>query len=623
MNSLIYNKIILHNFGSYGHAEVELRNKGFCLVSGKNNYKKDNALSNGSGKSFLWSAICYALTGETIGGLTSHLRNINIEDDDTCYVTLYLTVDGSDYIITRHHTPKSDLKIIKDGNDESGKGIRESEKHLGELLPDLTKDLIASTIIIGQGMPHKFSAFSPSGRKELLEKLTKSDFMIEDIKNRIQARQLELDKQVRTYEDSILVNKTQLGTAQKALETAQNELAEFKPIDYNAEIKIHTDKLAELKKDLAANTKELSAAEKIVEELNKKILELTSQKAGEVSLLAENYNKKYRELIGEKSQVDAELSSVKKEIAHVEAMPDVCPTCKRPFEPGYKPDITDKKKLVETLTKKVSACSNKITDCNKKNAQYTTEINQRYDADISAANTKLTEAKKEITRLKNNDTDISHFINLEEDEIRTLSFKKENDTKHLTTLALNIKKYEKDIADLEKAIQITDQANAEIAEHLAVLRKMDTLVKRDFRGYLLTNIITYLDKRAKDYSELVFGTRELNVYLDGNALDISYCNKLMENLSGGEKQRVDIILQLALRDLLSVYLNYSANILVLDEIFDNLDRVATDRILNLISSELKDIESIFIISHHADSLNIGYDSEILVVKDENGISAVI
>ena len=63
-----FKKVILHNFGSYGHVELDLQNRGFCLVSGQNNYVKDNALSNGSGKSFLWSAICYALTGVTIGG---------------------------------------------------------------------------------------------------------------------------------------------------------------------------------------------------------------------------------------------------------------------------------------------------------------------------------------------------------------------------------------------------------------------------------------------------------------------------------------------------------------------------------------------------------------------------
>ena len=204
---LKFKKIILHNFGSYGHAEVELENKGICLVSGRNNYKKDNALSNGSGKSFLWSGICFALTGETISGLKSNLKNI-FTDENLSYVTLDFDDNTDNYVITRYIAPKSDLKIIKNDVDISGKGIRESEKKLGEVLPDITKDLIASTIIIGQGMPNKFSSFSPSGRKDLLEKLTKSDFMVEDIRQRVNARLTELQRQLRDCEDSLLIHKT-------------------------------------------------------------------------------------------------------------------------------------------------------------------------------------------------------------------------------------------------------------------------------------------------------------------------------------------------------------------------------------------------------------------------------
>ena len=188
-----FKKIVIHNFGSYGHTELELQNRGFCLVSGQNNYIKDNALSNGSGKSMLWSAICYALTGETINGIKNNLKNVNIDEPD-CWVQLDFLYHKDLFSLIRTITPKSDLKVFKNDVDLSGKGIRESEKKLQELLPELTKDLIASTIIIGQGMPNKFSSFSPSGRKELLEKLTKSDFMIEDIKTRIAARQQDLDQ---------------------------------------------------------------------------------------------------------------------------------------------------------------------------------------------------------------------------------------------------------------------------------------------------------------------------------------------------------------------------------------------------------------------------------------------
>ena len=126
---LKFKKIILHNFGSYGHSEVNIENRGFCIVTGKNNYEKDNALSNGSGKSFLWSAICYTLTGETISGLKANLKNINVEED-SCYTSVEANIDSHSYVITRYHRPKSDLKIIQDGVDISGKGIRESEARL-------------------------------------------------------------------------------------------------------------------------------------------------------------------------------------------------------------------------------------------------------------------------------------------------------------------------------------------------------------------------------------------------------------------------------------------------------------------------------------------------------------
>ena len=110
--------------------------------------------------------------------------------------------------------------------------------------------------------------------------------------------------------------------------------------------------------------------------------------------------------------------------------------------------------------------------------------------------------------------------------------------------------------------------------------------------------------------------------LDGNALDISYCNKLIDCLSGGEKQRVDLILQLAIRDLLTSYFNFNSNILVLDEITDFLDAKACGAIMNLLSTVLKNVESVFIISHHSDELAIPIDTEIKVIKNSDGISEI-
>ena len=44
--------------------------------------------------------------------------------------------------------------------------------------------------------------------------------------------------------------------------------------------------------------------------------------------------------------------------------------------------------------------------------------------------------------------------------------------------------------------------------------------------------------------------------------------------------------------------------------------------MKLIEKELNTIESVFIVSHHADELGIPVDSEIKVIKNADGISQI-
>ena len=97
---------------------------------------------------------------------------------------------------------------------------------------------------------------------------------------------------------------------------------------------------------------------------------------------------------------------------------------------------------------------------------------------------------------------------------------------------------------------------------------------------------------------------------------------MIEALSGGERTRVDLIIQIAIRDMLSVYLNINSNILVLDEVTDFLDTQSCVAVMQLIEKELNTVESVFIISHHAETLDLPIDSEICVIKNEYGISEV-
>ena len=614
-----FKKVILHNFGSYGHVELDLQNRGFCLVSGHNNYAKDNALSNGSGKSFLWSAICYALTGETIGGIRSNLKNINIDEPDA-FVQLEFSYKKDFYSICRIVAPKSDLKLFRNDIDLSGKGIRESEKKLQDLLPELSKDLIASCIIIGQGMPMRFSSFSPSGRKDLLEKLTKSDFMIEDIKTRISHRQQELTAKVREFEDSLLSNKTQLNSQISQLDKLKLNIENQVRPDFDQLILQQQTKLAQVEQQKTHYDSIITNSEARVETLNQRLLTLTNEKAKVNAEELAAYNASHETITTNKTRVEFDINATQKEIKKLKSIVDSCPTCGQHIPNVHKPDTSSLEANLQEQSSILASIKDELARCEVKHQEYRAQIDNAFKDELTALNKELVNEKATLQEARQAQTSCISIIEAEKSSYNKLVYDKQNWDKYIQRQQEDIAQIESEIARLTNVISITSLAKDDFDQRLSVVKKMDQLTKRDFRGYLLTNIISYIDQKAKKYCETVFGTRELVLEINGNALDITYCGKCFDGLSGGEKQRVDLILQLAIRDLLNSYLGLSANILVLDEITDFLDKKSCGAVMQLLEKELNTIESVFIISHHASDLGIPADSELHVVKNENGIS---
>jgi DNA repair exonuclease SbcCD ATPase subunit len=614
-----FKKIIIHNFGSYGHAELDLQNRGFCLVSGQNNCTKDNALSNGAGKSGCFNAICYALTGETISGVKTNIKNVNVEEPD-CWVQLDFMCGKDLFSICRIATPKSDLKIVKNDVDLSGKGIRESEKKLQDLLPELTKDLIASSIILGQGLPNKFSSFSPSGRKDLLEKLTKSDFMIEDLKTRIAARQQELSIKVREYEDSLLANRTQLNSHVATLEKLKLATSTQTRPDFDEQINQQTSKLNQLEQQRIQQEELIRATELQLEALNNRLLELTDEKAKVSNEELAAYTASHTKLTTEKTRLEFDIKALNKEITKLKAIVDTCPTCGQHIPHVHKPDT---KELEAKLIPYQEALKNLEVDlqkCDAQHQEYRIQIEGAFKDELNSLSNTITENKKIVQTARSEQCRIGSSIDFEKNIYNKLIYDKQNWDTYIRKQQEEISALEAEIARLTNLISLTSLAKEVYDQRITIVRKMDQLTKRDFRGYLLTNIITYIDNKAKDYCSTVFGTRELTLEINGNALDITYCGKAFDGLSGGEKQRVDLILQLAIRDLLNSYLGLSANILVLDEITDFLDKKSCQAVMRLLEKELNTVESVFIISHRSTELEIPIDSEITVIKNEYGIS---
>jgi len=619
--NLIFSKIKLHNFFSFSDTELNLNDMGFTLVEGRNHCKLDNAYSNGSGKSSIFNGICFALTGETAQGVSSGIENIFTNPDD-CWVELTFTADGDEFILKRYKTPKPDLKVWINGEDHSGKGIRESSKLLSTYLPDLTSTLVNSIIILGQGLPSRFTNNKPSHRKELLENLTKSDFMIQSIKDKLESRQEDLRSLLRNKEDKKLSLNSQIDVYRIQLSNFKNELGAYDSFD-NSEENIES-KINQLKSEVECisreveNRKEISRLKDLeLEKLNSDYSRLFKESSTDLENRVGPISEAIKDKSEEVNNLKAEIKILEKEIKKLDSITDICPTCGQKIPNINKPNTSSQKKNLSSLINRLDILTDELSELNSEKKLITDNHKLERDSKLESISNNISGIRDEVRKLSNDNILEVEKIGKINDEITTLINLKQNYNK----LISNINSTEEIITNLENNVNEVSGNILDIKSHLEVVQQMITLAKREFRGILLINIIDYLNKRIKQYSRQVFDTEELNFTLNENEVDISYCGKQYENLSGGEKQKIDIIIQLALRDILSKQLNIRSNLLVCDEIFDNMDLLGCNKIIDLISS-LTDIDSVFIISHHAQDLEITKDNSLVVEKSESGISQI-
>ena len=616
-----FKKLHIENFMSIGKADIDLSDRAFTLIEGINNNENDNARSNGSGKSSIFESLVWTLTGNTMRG---NKDVVNFNGNDGALVTLEFIVDDDKFIVTRtkdHSKHKTNLFIEINGVDKSGKGIRDSEKLLVEYLPDLTSSLIGSVIVLGQGLPQKFTNNSPSGRKEVLEKLFKSDFMIQDLKDRISTRKTELNDELRKVQDSKLVALTKL---ESAVDTINLNNAKLKQLQEQDSLEFYADALH--KEILEIEERQIQLKDEIDtytikrDNANTKISSDKIRRAEIITEIDKEYESTKEYVSSNLNECKVNLNIATTELSKVKNIKDVCPTCGQKLPEVHKPDLKSYEQAVEDANVELGKWVEQLNEIKAEIEKKKLSATKQLEEDIVLCEKELLECSLKVDELKNRHSNNDRAL-IEKRRLfdENMDLQK---TRHIQIQQL--------IDSNERNEVIKDNLNLDIKEceetenginnRLSIISKFNTVITRDFRGYLLNDIIVYINSRAKEYCKDVFGTDLIEFVLDGNNLLISYNNKEYEALSGGERQKVDLIIQFAIRDMLCRHTSFSSNIIVLDEIFDNLDDVGCQRILDLITKKLYDISSIFIISHHGNELNIPYDDIIRITKDNNGVT---
>jgi DNA repair exonuclease SbcCD ATPase subunit len=152
---------------------------------------------------------------------------------------------------------------------------------------------------------------------------------------------------------------------------------------------------------------------------------------------------------------------------------------------------------------------------------------------------------------------------------------------------------------------------------------MKAMMLRDYEGFIQSRLESY--SQSLTAGELIPRFSAHRVLKSGDVreeitfeVENKYGATIYDDLSSGEKQRVDLCLVLALQDLTRELHHGRFSLALYDEIFEHLDEAGCERVMDLLTTQRRDFGSIFCISQNPKLLSYPSDHVIRVVKTEKG-----
>lgn len=573
MDNIIFDKITINNFLSMGHEEIDLSDRGFVLVKGKN-CESPTQQSNGAGKSTIFDAIFWTLTGSTLRGATD-VVNENRKSEG-CSCTLEFHTLSKNYKIIRNKGKINNCCFYEDDVLLSDQTKKTQEFIKGAVPSVASSEVLGSIILLGQGLPYKFSSFSPSKRKDLLETMSGSSSEISKVKCKLDIEESNhsiilnsLNQEISTYQGTIIGLDSTINLLNRQIESAMSSEEIEKEMET---IQVNIDSIKDQVSQLTEESNNLVQQQNDCTETRKPIEDFLADLRAQQSIAIQTIN------------------SIRS---------GDCPTCGRPFE------ISE-----ETIKRRDQLIAEKVNR-DTQIEQLTTKLQSRIQLE-NDLNGQLTKVKHKVFEFQNN-------IQRLEQQKEYLKQKLVDTTEFQTKLQAT----QAEIDSLNVKINGNKDKILIEQEYLDCIGYLKRQLSKDFKGYMLKEAIDFMSLRAEYYSNYLFTNgKHIEIELSGNNVLIKVGGRLYENLSGGERQRVDLAVQFALRDMLVTTSGFSCNLLVLDEAFDNLDAQGSDALVQLVTSEFSDVSTIYIVTHHSE-IAIPYDHQIIVQKNSEGISEIL
>ena len=632
-----FQNMVIKNFMSVGHAEIDLADQGLILIEGVNE-DDPSAMSNGSGKSSIVDAISWCLYGETARGSAGD-SIINVKAGKGTRVSVWLEVDGEMYVIQRgrkHPIFKNRVELEKITLGSSvvltGGTDKLTQEKINHLL-GCTVDVFNAAIYMGQEAMPDLPGMTDKRLKNILEQalsLDKLDEALEVCKARVDSVSYNLGK----AKDSLEKTKSKLYDGQRVLDrllalrkTLSKELEDAQALYVKEVNAFKRDKIA-----LEAN---ILRFENKLNDLKAEIKPENPEYALKIEEMDLDFVKKEQGLNQIEKDIRGEewvLNKSKDQLKEFSEGKN-CPTCGKPCDStddlnakvdALKEEINTSKEILTAMRSKFKLAERDLGQARADKQRYLKMVQEKSaenNAKIADKDTVVKDIVWEKHNLAQKTDGFKKLIGVIQMGVDSKTKAFESASDEMIEMAQAIKRYEVEIARL----QLEEN---KYQKQLDDLNKVAHILgRKGFRGEVLDQITPFLNLRTNHYlSQLsndnmsatwdTIAQNSAGDFVESFHITVRHANGIdkFALLSGGEKRKVRLACALALQDLISSRAIKPIKLFIADEIDDAIDGAGLELLMSVLEQKAKEVGTVMIISHN--DISDWVRNKITIVKKD-------
>jgi DNA repair exonuclease SbcCD ATPase subunit len=530
---------------------------------------------NGSGKSLILDALSFVLFGKPHRNINKP-QLVNSINGKNCLVTVEFKLGPSLYKIVRGLKPNI-FEIWQNGilvNQESHS--RDYQKLLETNILKLNHKSFHQVVVLGSSNFIPFMQLSTHHRREVIEDLL--DIGVFSKMNSV------LKENSAKLKDGIKDTENQLFTLKEKVDLQKKHILHLQQLNESNAAK-YSDEIESLQSDISnMETENLSLSAEYSEAYGKTQSQLGRHEKTKASLLS--YERQIKDNI-KKIVSDSQFYENNTE----------CPTCNQNIDSDLREHkIAGCKHSAQELISGYDKLKESLTQTGDSIQEVTSELKR-----LNSIHNKIHSNQNLVSGLEKRIIDLTTLMNTHYETLEVSGAQSSLDT------LLN----ERETFQELKSSQLEERMYNEI---LAELLKDTGIKTKIIRQYLpiMNKLINHYLQILDFFVSFTLDENFTEMIRSRHRDDFSY-----SSFSEGEKQRIDLSLLFAWRQVAKMKNSSNTNLLILDEVFDaSLDSDGIDNLLKIMNTLDSDTR-IFVISHKQDLLEGKFEQKIEFEKVKN------